>query len=283
MTLAVQERTGITRKGGVDAAALVTAYVCLLWFIPSPMVVSALGSAGSPATLFGIGLFLYWAVAHRASLGALRRTRSVPVRAAMLGLLVMMLMVYAHAMAGPLPGDEISTADSGMLRLISLAGVVLLACDGISDMDRLVTVLRRLAFAAGLVALLGLAQYATGELFVDRIRVPGLTAGHRGVDAQQPVRRIAAQRHVDEPASSTASCSAWRSRSSSVCASVQSRYRWLFRVMLVAMIASIFFSMSRSAYICALARHVRARAVVGPPDRGSVHSASWRSSAPSCT
>ena len=48
-------------QGGVDAAALLTAYVCLLWFIPSPMVVSALGSAGSPATLFGIGLFLYWA------------------------------------------------------------------------------------------------------------------------------------------------------------------------------------------------------------------------------
>ena len=98
----------------------------------------------------------------------------------MMGMLVAMLVVYAHAMAGPLPGDEISTADSGMLRLISLAGVVLLACDGISDIDRLVTVLRRLAFAAGLVALLGLAQYVTGELFVDRIRMPGLTAGTEG-------------------------------------------------------------------------------------------------------
>ena len=106
--------------------------MCLLWFIPSPMVVSALGSAGSPATLFGIGLFLYWAW-H-----TVRRTersdgRFRPVRAAMIGLLVVMFVVYAHAMAGPLPGDEISTADSGMLRLISLAGVVLLACDGISD------------------------------------------------------------------------------------------------------------------------------------------------------
>ena len=78
MTLAVEERTGIARSGGVDAAALVTAYVCLLWFIPSPMVVSALGSAGSPATLFGIGLFLYWAWHTVRRHGAIGRTLSAP-------------------------------------------------------------------------------------------------------------------------------------------------------------------------------------------------------------
>lgn len=253
MTLAVQERTGtgIARKGGVDAAALLTAYVCLLWFIPSPMVVSALGSAGSPATLFGIGLFLYWAW-H-----TVRRTersdgRFRPVRAAMMVLLVVMLMVYAHAMAGPLPGDEISTADSGMLRLISLAGVVLLACDGVSDMDRLVTVLRRLAFAAGLVALLGLAQYATGELFVDRIRVPGLTAGTEGWT-------LSSRSGFSRPSGTSMSPIEYgvvlgmMLPLAIVCASMQSRFRWLSRAMLVAMIASIFFSMSRSAYLCSLA------------------------------
>lgn len=251
MTLAVQERTGITRSGGVDAAALVTAYVCLLWFIPSPMVVSALGSAGSPATLFGIGIFLYWAW-HTVRRSERSDGRVRPVRAAMLGLLVTMMVVYAHAMAGPLPSDEISTADSGMLRLISLAGVVLLACDGISDFERLVTVLRRLALAAGLVALLGLAQYITGELFVDRIRIPGLTAGTEGWTLGTRSGRI-------RPSGTSMSPIEYGVVLGmalplvTVCASVQSRYRWLFRVMLVAMIASIFFSMSRSAYICALA------------------------------
>jgi len=247
----VQERTGITRSGGVDAAALVTAYVCLLWFIPSPMVVSALGSAGSPATLFGIGIFLYWAW-HTVRRSERSDGRVRPVRAAMLGLLVTMMVVYAHAMAGPLPSDEISTADSGMLRLISLAGVVLLACDGISDFERLVTVLRRLALAAGLVALLGLAQYITGELFVDRIRIPGLTAGTEGWTLGTRSGRI-------RPSGTSMSPIEYGVVLGmalplvTVCASVQSRYRWLFRVMLVAMIASIFFSMSRSAYICALA------------------------------
>lgn len=251
MTLAVQERTGIARSGGVDAAALVTAYVCLLWFIPSPMVVSALGSAGSPATLFGIAIFLYWAW-HTVRRSEPSDGRVRPVRAAMLGLLVVMLAVYAHAMAGPLPGDEISTADSGLLRLISLAGVVLLACDGITGYDRLVTVLRRLAFAAGLVALLGLAQYVTGELFVDRIRVPGLTAGTEGWTLGTRSGRIRPSGTSMSPIEYGVVLGMTLPLVT-VCASVQSRYRWLFRAMLVAMIASIFFSMSRSAYLCALA------------------------------
>jgi O-antigen ligase len=253
VTLAVQEEagTGIARSGGVDAAALLTAYVCLLWFIPSPMVVSALGSAGSPATLFGIGIFLYWAW-HTVRRSERSDGRSHPVRAAMLGLVVAMLVVYAHAMAGPLPGDEISTADSGLLRLLSLAGVVLLACDGISGYDRLVVVLRRLAFAAGLVALLGLAQYVTGELFVDRIRIPGLTAGTEGWTLGTRSGRIRPSGTSMSPIEYGVVLGMTLPLVT-VCASVQSRYRWLFRAMLVAMIASIFFSMSRSAYLCALA------------------------------
>lgn len=251
MTLAVTERSGIARSGGVDAAALLTAYVCLLWFIPSPMVVSALGSAGSPATLFGIAVFLYWAW-HTVRRSEPTDGHSHPVRAAMLGLVVVMLVVYAHAMAGPLPGDEISTADSGMLRLLSLAGIVLLACDGISGYDRLVTVLRRLAFAAGLVALLGLAQYVTGELFVDRIRIPGLTAGTEGWTLGTRSGRIRPSGTSMSPIEYGVVLGMTLPLVT-VCASVQSRYRWLFRAMLVAMIASIFFSMSRSAYLCALA------------------------------
>ena len=251
--------------------------MCLLWFIPSPMVVSALGSAGSPATLFGIGIFLYWAW-HTVRRAEHSDGRFHPVRAAMLGLIVATLVVYAHAMAGPLPGDEISTADSGMLRLLSLAGVVLLACDGVSDYDRLVTVLRRLAFAAGLVALLGLAQYVTGELFVDRIRMPGLTAGTEGWTLGTRSGRI-------RPSGTSMSPIEYgvvlgmALPLATVCASVQSRYRWLYRAMLVAMIASIFFSMSRSAYLCSLAGMI-VLALSWDLRRGCVPSASSRWSAP---
>jgi hypothetical protein len=251
VTLAVQERTDVARSGGIDATAILTVYLALLWFIPSPMVVAALGSAGSPANLFGIGIFLCWAwfTVRRSE-----RTdgRFQPVRAAMIGLLVVMLVVYAHAMAGPLPGDEISVADSGLLRLLGLGGVALLAADGITGIGRHLVILRRLAFAAGLVALLGLVQYLTGDLLVDRIRVPGLTPG-------TAEWTLGSRSGFSRPSGTSTSPIEYGVVLGMtlplviVCASVRSRYRWLYRAMLVAMIASIFFSMSRSAYLCALA------------------------------
>ena len=238
-------------RHGVDATAIITAYLCLLWFIPSPMVVPALGSAGSPANLLGIAAFLWWAWF------SVRRTepsdgRFQPVRASIIALLLVMLAVYAHAMAGPLPGDEISVADSGLLRLLGLAGVALLAADGVTDLDRHTVVLRRLAFAAGLVALLGLAQYVTGELFVDRIRVPGLSAGTAEWTLGSRSGRVRPSGTSTSPIEYGVVLG-MTLPVMIVCASYRSRHRWLFRIMLVAMIASIFFSMSRSAYLCSVA------------------------------
>ena len=58
----MSESTASARPhGGRDATAILTAYLCLLWFIPSPMVVPALGSAGSPANMLGILTFMAWA------------------------------------------------------------------------------------------------------------------------------------------------------------------------------------------------------------------------------
>lgn len=251
MTLAVQASTEVARRHGIDATTILTVYLGLLWFIPSPMVVGTLGSAGSPANLFGIGIFLCWAwfTVRRSD-----RTdgRLQPVRTAMVALLVVMLVAYAHAMAGPLPSDEISVADSGLLRLVGLAGVVLLAADGITGIGRHLIILRRLAFAAGLVALLGLAQYVSGDLFVDRIRLPGLTEG-------TATWTLGTRSGFSRPSGTSMSPIEYGVVLGMtlplviVCASVRSRFRWLYRAMLVAMIASIFFSMSRSAYLCALA------------------------------
>lgn len=239
------------RRGGVDATTLLTAYLALLWFIPSPMVVPALGSAGSPANMLGVAIFMMWAwftVRRNEPMGG----GVQPVRVALLGLLVVMLVVYAHAMAGPLPGDEISVADSGMLRLIGMAGVALIAVDGITTFDRHVVLLRRLAFAAGVVALLGLLQYATSQLWIDRIRIPGLVAGTSDWT-------LGSRSGFTRPSGTSTSPIEYGVVLGMtlpiliVCASVRSRYRWLYRAMLVAMMASIYFSLSRSAYLCAVA------------------------------
>ena len=56
-----------------DAVGWLTAYLVLLLFIPSRLVVGPLGSAGAPSMLFGLGSLLLWLLLF---LGADRRTSS---------------------------------------------------------------------------------------------------------------------------------------------------------------------------------------------------------------
>ena len=103
MTQAATAPAGVGSLGfrkGADATTVLTAYVLLLWFVPSAMVVPALGSAGSPASLLGVACAFWWAWSH------IQRTRSTgvglqPVRMAMLVWMLIMLVVYAHAMPHP--------------------------------------------------------------------------------------------------------------------------------------------------------------------------------------
>lgn len=237
-------------RSGADATTLLAGYLLLLWIIPSPMVVPSLGSAGSPSTIVAIGIFFSWAwflvQRHQPSYGGFS-----PVRTSMLGWLLIMLVVYAHAMAGPLPGDEISVADSGLLRLIGFAGLVLLATDGIRDLTRHRQILHRLALLAGLVALLGLVQYVTADLYVDRIRIPGLAAGTSEWTLGSRSGRVRPSGTSTSPIEYGVVLGMTLPLVIAFATS-RSRERWLFRIMLVATIASIFFSMSRSAYLCSL-------------------------------
>lgn len=159
-----------------DATSVLTVYVVLLLAIPSPMTVGALGSAGSPSTILAVGALFWWMWFH------VHRTRPLvrehqPVRAAALAWLTVMLVVYVNAMSSAIPGDEISPADSGLLKLAGWTGILLVANDGIVNLDRFRTLLRRLVIGVGLVGLFGLFQYVTKQLWVDRLHIPGLSAG----------------------------------------------------------------------------------------------------------
>ncbi|MDZ5660556.1 O-antigen ligase family protein [Nocardioides sp. zg-1308] len=240
---------GTDTRRGADATTVLTLYLVLLWLIPSSMVVPALGSAGSPANLLGIAAFFWWVWFH------VRRTEVSgvglqPVRAAMLGWLLIMLMVYANAMAGPIPSDEISVADNGILRLVGMAGILLTANDGISSTERLHALLRRLALAAGAVAVLGFVQYVTHQLWIDRLSIPGLTPG--------AVVELGARAGFARPSGTSASAIeygvvlAMALPIMIALASGDHRRRWVFRLLLVPMVLSIYLSVSRSAYLCAL-------------------------------
>ncbi|RYB94900.1 O-antigen ligase domain-containing protein [Nocardioides oleivorans] len=234
-------------RRGFDATSLLTIYLVLLWGIPSSMVVPSLGSAGSPSNLLGVGAFFWWLWFH------VRRTEPhttgfQPVRAAMLGWLLVMFLVYAHAMSGPIPGDEVSVADNGILRLLGMAGILLLASDGITTYDRLHTLLRRLALAAGAVAILGFVQYVTHQLWIDRLSIPGLTSA--------AVTELGARAGFARPSGTSASAIEYGVVLAMALPLVISLaggtyHRWAFRLMLVPMILSIYLSVSRSAYLCA--------------------------------
>lgn len=155
-----------------DATTVLTIYLVVLYAIPSDRRFGPLGAAGSPSVIAGLALLLWWCW-HQ-----VRRSRpgegSNPVRGALFVFLAACLVAYVAAMLRAIPVQEVSTADTGLLRLAGWAGVLLVAHDGIPDRDRAVVLMRRLGVGGGLFALVGLVQFVTGQSWVDQIQIPGL-------------------------------------------------------------------------------------------------------------
>lgn len=163
------------RTRWIDAVAWLTVYLGLLLFIPSRLILGPLGSAGAPSMLFGLGSLLLWLFSF---LGAARRAagEAQPIRIALGVFLFCVGISYALAMTNPLIPDEASPGDVALLALASWAGTLLLTHDGISDRSRLDTLIWRFAVCGGLIALLGLIQVVTRQLWVDQLSIPGLTS-----------------------------------------------------------------------------------------------------------
>ena len=159
-----------------DAASMLSFFMLLLFAIPSDRRIAALGSAGSLSTLFALGLALWWCWFHLQRNGPSGSNGLQPVRLTQFLLLGAAMASYVAAGLRPLPVAESTTVDTSLLRLIAWAGILFVANDGIPSMERLVVVLRRLALAGGLLATLGIVQFATKSSLVDYIQIPGLVS-----------------------------------------------------------------------------------------------------------
>lgn len=159
----------------VDAVGWLTMYVLLLLFIPSRFVVGPLGSAGAPSMLFGLGSLGLWALLF---VGGMGRAPSgpQPVRIALGVFLLCVGLSYVLAMARPMSPDELSPADVAILALASWSGTLLLTHDTIPTRGRLDALLWRISVCGGLIALLGIVQVLTRELWVDQLSLPGLAS-----------------------------------------------------------------------------------------------------------
>lgn len=165
------------REGAQQAGilGLLTVYLVLLFGIPTRLVFAPLGSAGAPSLIFGLGCAFVWLLAQlwrRTSEPGSRR----PIRFALALFLVCVGISYAWAMTRPIESDELSQADVALLSILSMAGVFLVAHDGLVRLRDIDTIARRLSLAGGLMATLGLVQFVTRQALVDRISIPGLTA-----------------------------------------------------------------------------------------------------------
>ncbi|TDD70946.1 O-antigen ligase domain-containing protein [Jiangella aurantiaca] len=163
-----------TRKR-LDAAAWLTLYIALLFFVPAKLIFGPLGSAGSPSMVFGLGSLVLWTFYF---VGATKpvQVRVQPIRIALCAFLVSVGVTYVLAMSGPINPDEISPADVALLALASWAGTLLVAHDGVTNRARLDSLVWRIAVCGGLIAMLGVVQVLTNQIWVDRISIPGLTA-----------------------------------------------------------------------------------------------------------
>ena len=154
------------KKHAFDAAALLTIWVCAVMLIPANLVVKPLGAAGTPGQLLGL-LALGWWLSFQLDRPRATLSPPQPVRRAMLVFVIANLISYVVAATRPIDTLELSAADRGLLLVFSWLGIVLLTSDGVTTIDRLNTILRRLVLTGGLAAALGVAQFFTGMAFID--------------------------------------------------------------------------------------------------------------------
>jgi hypothetical protein len=147
----------------IDAVTALTIWLVLLLSIPGRLVVEPVGKAGTPATIVAVCLAAWWAMTRVApSLGGSRGF--CPVRPAIWLLAGAVLLSYVAASSSALDPVGRRGADRGIILLVAWAGVALLTADGITSRDRLVTLLRRFAIAATILAALGIYEALTGTV-----------------------------------------------------------------------------------------------------------------------
>lgn len=170
------ELQGAGGPRGADAVTMLTVYLVLLLAIPSGVVVTALGSLGSPSLIWGLVLLAWWTISRLQARAFDARVVSQPMRFAFAVFGVLVLVSFAAAMLRGQPDDQVSPAFTALIRLLSWTGVLFIAIDGIRTRNDLTSMVRRIGIGAGLLATLGLLQFFTGQGLVDFFgTIPGLS------------------------------------------------------------------------------------------------------------
>ena len=176
-----------------DAVTVLGVYLGFLVIIPARFAIAAYSGSLTPAVIAGLVALWIWAC-FRVVPGLGLASRPQPLRFVVLFLLWATAVSWALAFVRPLPDVEVRSALIGFLLLASACGPALLAADGIRTKERLDTLLRWLVLGAGLVAVVGIIQFAFGFDLSRFLRLPGLVAGSVAgesfIDTRSVLRRV---------------------------------------------------------------------------------------------
>jgi O-antigen ligase len=158
-----------------DVVAWLTLFAVLTACIPSRLIFSPLGGAGTPAALVGLFALAWWVYGRLVPGSGLARGYQ-PIRIAIGIYLGAAFLSYAAGLATRyVVLDELNNADRTLIALLAFVGIVLLGADGIDRRDRLETLLRRIVVIAAIVAAFGVLQFFTDFDVAELIKIPGMT------------------------------------------------------------------------------------------------------------
>ncbi|MEV6732543.1 O-antigen ligase family protein [Streptomyces sp. NPDC051364] len=156
-----------------DAAALLSGYLGLAFFIPSNLTLPGMGGVGTPANVFALlGLFWYLATWLTGRIRSAAGTR-LP-RVVMWLLAVSVLASYLANAARGSSHKEVLGADRGLIGLLVWVSIVVLVSAGIQDRARLDVLLRRAVVMGSVVAAIGYYDFFTATNIAEHISIPGL-------------------------------------------------------------------------------------------------------------
>lgn len=161
-----------------DVAAYLTIWLVALYALSARLHVPGVGSIGQPATLLALAAGAWWLVARVVPEFGLDQ-RFNPVRTALFVYAGYMLLSFGVGAARPLTALEQSGSLRALITLVAVVSIALLAADGISDLDRLTQLLRRLTTIGALFALYGIVQSSVGEALM--LAPPGLVWNEEAV------------------------------------------------------------------------------------------------------
>lgn len=154
------------------AVNLLTCYVLLLMLIPSTLVLTAIGSAGSPATMFALLLMCWYLLTWMGTAETPPRTQ--PVRAAAILFLCSIVASYIAADRHVMSTIGQDGADNGIILVVGWIGVLLLTADGLANLEQLRVLLRRMLVGASVMAGMAILQFFTAINVASYIIIPGL-------------------------------------------------------------------------------------------------------------